>query len=156
MRLMSPSPRQQRDRDRMRRASAAIRATGGSAMDQALAELGAAFDAAAAVNGFKLRVERYLRLGPHHPACRARFGARAALLGGRSLDAAVATVERWWRDERKAFQVASALGCATRLPLDVLAELRLILRLLRLKRMAAEYAQAVAALHGRPTAIAAE
>ena len=153
---MPPSPRQHRDRDRSRRAAAAIRALGGSAMDQALAEIGAAFDKAAVVNGFKLRVERYLRLWPHHPACRARFGARAALLGGRDLDAAVVTVERWWRDERKAFQVASALGCATRLPLDVLAELRLILRLLRFKRMAAAYAEAVAALRGRPTAMAAE
>jgi hypothetical protein len=153
---MPPSPRQHRDRDRSRRAAAAIRATGGSAMDQALAEIGAAFDESAVVNGFKLRVERYLRLGPHHPACRARFDARAALIGGRDLDAAVATVERWWRDERKAFQVASALGCATRLPLDVLAELRLVLRLMRFKRMTADYADAIAALRGRPSAMAAE
>jgi hypothetical protein len=156
MRSMPQSPRRHRDRDRSRRVAAAVRAAGGSAMDAALAEIGAAFGEAAVVNGLKLRVERYLRLGPSHPACRARFGARAALLGGRSLDAATATVERWWRDERKAFQIASALGGATRLPLDVLSELRVILRLMRFKRMAAEYAQAVAALGGRPTAMAAE
>jgi len=41
------------------------------------------------------------------------------------------------------------LGCATRLPLDVLSELRF-------KRMDAAYAEALAALTGRPTAIAAE
>jgi len=150
------SPRRQRDRDRLRRVATAVKATGGSALDVALAEIGAAFGEAASINGFKLRVERYLRLGPQHPACRARFGARATLLGSRNLDAATVTVERWWRDERKAFQVASALGCATRLPLDVLSELRLILRLLRFKRMDAGYAEAIAALGGRPTAIAAE
>ena len=70
---------------------------------------------------------------------RARFGARAAMLAGRSLDAAIAIVERWWRDERKAFQIASALGYGNRLSLEVLCELRLILRLLRFKRMQAEY-----------------
>ena len=48
-------------------------------------------------------------------------------------------MERWWRDERKAFQIASALGGGTRLSLEVLRELRLILRLMRFKRMQAEY-----------------
>ena len=153
---MPQFPRQQRDRDRLRRLAVAVKATGGSALDAALAEIGAAFGEAARVNGFKLRVERYLRLGSQHPACRARFGARAALLTGRNLDAAVVTVERWWRNERKAFQVASALGGATRLPLDVLSELRLILRLMRFKRMDAAYAEAIASLSGRPSAIAAE
>jgi hypothetical protein len=31
----------------------------------------------------------------------------------RDLDSAVALVDRWRRDDRKAFQIASALGCAT-------------------------------------------
>jgi len=44
----------------------AVKATGGSALDVALAEIGAAFGEAAHINGFKLRVERYLRLGPQH------------------------------------------------------------------------------------------
>jgi len=47
------------------------------------------------------------------------------------IDTAIAAVERQYRDERRAFRLASALGCATRLSLDVLAELRLILRWLR-------------------------
>ena len=55
-------------------------------------------------------------------------------------------VERWWRDERKAFQIASAFGRGTRLSLEILSELRLILRLLRFKRMDAEYAAIVARL----------
>ena len=61
------------------------------------------------------------------------------MLAGRSLDAAIVIVERWWRDERKAFQIASAFGRATRLSLEILRELRLILRLMRFKRMEAEY-----------------
>src|ERR1700734_2876539 len=110
------------------RMAARAPSTAGSAMDVALAQIGAAFDEAAALNDFQLRVERALRRGPQHPAVRARFGARAALLSGRHLDAAIAAVERWWRDERKAFQIASALGYGDRLSLDVLRELRVILR----------------------------
>ncbi len=125
-------------------------------MSVALAQIGAAFDEAAVINAFKIRIERLLRLGPHHAAIRARFGARAALLSGRSLEAAIAIVERWWRDERKAFQIASALGCATRLSLEVLSELRLILRLARFKRMEAQYAVILAALCEVSIATAAE
>ena len=87
---------------------------------------------------------------------RARFGARAALLRGRSLDATIVTVERWWRAERKAFQIASALGGGTRLSLEVLRELRLILRWMRIKKLEALYHNAVAALCDEPVAMAAE
>ena len=148
--------REERDRERARRAAAVLRAKGQSALDVALTEIGAAFDQAAAVNDFKIRVERLMQRGPRHPALRARFGARVAMLHGRSLDAAIAKVERWWRDERKAFQIASALGGGTRLSLEVLRELRLILRLMRFKRMEAEYFETLAALCNPPTAMAAE
>ncbi len=129
------SPRQQRDSERIRRAAAAARVGPAPAMAVALAQIGAAFDEAATINAYKIRVERLIRLGPCHAAVRARFGARAAMLFGRGLDAAIVLVERWWRNERKAFQIARALGCGTRLSLEVLSELRLILRLMRFKRM---------------------
>jgi hypothetical protein len=145
-------PRDLRDRDRAQRAAAEMQ----SALDAALAEIGAAFDAAAQTNAFKLRVERQLRRGPLHPAVRARFGARAALLRGRNIDAAIALAERWWRDERRAFAIAGALGRGVRLPIDVLQELRLILRLMRLKRMHAEFPAIIAALCDEPSALAAE
>jgi hypothetical protein len=148
--------REERDRERARRAAAAARTKGQPALDVALTETGAAFDQAAVVNSFKIRVERLIRREPHHPALRARFGARAALLHGRDHDAAIATVERWWRDERKAFQIASALGGGSRLSLEVLRELRLILRLMRFKHMAAEFHEIVGALCDRPRALAAE
>ena len=149
--------REAREFERIRMAASAARAATGSALDAALAQIGAAFDETAAISDLKLRVERTLCRGPQHPAVRARFGARAALLVGLSLDAATARAERWWRDERKAFQIASALGYGNRLSLDVLRELRVILRLLRFKRMAAEFSAIVVAVCDRvAAAMAAE
>jgi hypothetical protein len=148
--------RDERESERIRTAAIAARSATGSAMHVALAQIGAAFDAAAAVNGFKLRVEHMLRLGPRHAAMRARFGARGALLCGRSLDAAIAVTERCWHDERKAFQIASSLGCGNRLSLEVLRELRLILRLVRFKKMQVEFGALVALLGGESTLLAAE
>jgi hypothetical protein len=145
-------PRAERERERLRAAGAAT----GSAMDRALAQIGTAFDQAAAVNGFKLRVEQTLRRGPQHSAVRARFGTRTNMLNGRSLDAAAVVVERWWRDERKAFQIASALGYGNRLSLETLRELRLILRLMRFKRMHAQFGVIRIAVCDPATAAAAE
>jgi hypothetical protein len=149
-------PRDERDRARMLAATLAARAGGGSAMDAALAQIGAGFGDAAAVNAFKLRVERMIRLGPGHRETKARFGGRAAMLSGHGLDTAIARAERWWRDERKAFQIASALGYGNRLSLEVLRELRLILRLMRFRRMAGEFGPIVAALCAATMAAAAE
>ena len=149
-------PRRERDRERARRAGAAARAQGASVMDAALAQVQAAFDEAAIVNARKLEVEHWLRLGPHHPAVRARFSARAALLQGRSLATAVVLVERWWRNERKAFQIASAFGRGSALSLQVLRELRLILRLMRFRRMHAQFDSILAALRDDSIAMAAE
>jgi hypothetical protein len=137
-------------------AAHAARASTGSAMDIALVQIGTAFDEAAALNNFKLRVERLIRLGPQHPAVRARFDARAAMLAHRGLDAAIAVVERRWRDERKAFQIASALGYGNRLSLEVLRELRLILRLARFKQMRAEFGAVLDAVCDQQITLAAE
>ena len=149
-------PRDARNVERTCLAATSARRETGSALDAALAEIGAAFDHAAAVNEFKLRVERWLRLGPQHGAVRARFGARAVMLSGCSLGTAVVVTERWWRDERRAFQLANVLGCGNRHSLDVLRELRLILRLMRFEGMAADYGTAVAALGNDSLSMAAE
>jgi hypothetical protein len=142
----TPKRRQERDVERVQGAAAEIPAERRSAMAIALAQIGAAFGEAAVVNAFKVRVEHLIRLGPQHPTVRARFGARATLLAGRDLDAAVVVAERWWREERKAFQIASVLGCAPRLSLEILRELRLILRWMRFRRMEAQYSTIVEAL----------
>ena len=39
-------------------------------MAVALPQIGAAFDEAAMIDAYKIRVERLIRLGPHHPAVR--------------------------------------------------------------------------------------
>jgi hypothetical protein len=153
---MPTRPRGRRDLERARRAASAARARGATALDVALAQIDAAFDDAARINAFKLRVENWLRLGPAHPAVQARFGARAAVLAGSSLDASIIAVEHWWRDEQKAFAIASALGRGSALSLDVLGELRLILRLMRRRRMQAEFAAILAGLGDEPVKMAAE
>jgi hypothetical protein len=149
-------PRRDRDCTRARRAAEAARSGGAPAMTAALAQIGAAFDQAAVINGFKIKVERLIRLGPDHPAVRARFEARVAMLRGRSLDAAIITVERWWRDEQRAFAIASAFGRGSRLSLEIVNELRLLLRWMRFKRLHADYATALAVVCGTPILIAAE
>jgi hypothetical protein len=111
-------------------AAATVRANGGSAMDAAKAAIGAGFDEAAAINDFKVSVLSMIRLGTGHPAVRARYGARAEMLS-RSLDVAIIQVEHWYRAERKAFQISRAFGGGSRLSVEVLGELRLILRLIR-------------------------
>jgi hypothetical protein len=155
---MPHRPRAERDLERAR--AAAARAIDGSAtnreMDRAMAQIGAAFGNAAAINAFKLRVERWLEFGPQHPAVRARFGARAEMIAGCSLDVAAARVERWRHTEQRAFAIASALGYGNRLSLDVLRELRLILRLMRFKRMQREFGAIVTALRNDVFAEAAE
>ena len=149
-------PRQTRTDERLARAAAAARGRAQPAMAIALAQIDAAFDEAAVINDFKLRVERIIGLGPAHPAMRARYAARAAMLSGRGLDGAVMLAERWWRDERKAYAIASAFGRGSRLSLEVLGELRLILRWLRFRGMRAAYETALAALCREPMAVAAE
>ena len=153
---MTHRPRAERDAERLRAAAAAKGRADASAMDRALAQIEAAFGEAAATNDFKLRVERLFRLGPYHPAVRARFRARAQMLSGCNLAVAVMRIERWWHQERRAFQIASALGGGSRLSLEVLREARLVLRLMRLKHMHAEFRTLVAALHGDIIAEAAE
>jgi hypothetical protein len=146
--------RRGRDQERARRTGQAVRAGGGSAMDAALAAISAGFDEAAAITSFQLRVLNYIRLGTGHPAVRARYGARVEMIRQRTaawtqanslaagplgfsphpdttLTIAINLVEGWYRNERKAFQFASVFGCGNRLSLEVLRELRLILRLIR-------------------------
>jgi hypothetical protein len=118
------------------------------ALAAALATIEAAFDRAAVFNDLKITIERHIHRGAEHPAVRARFAARATLLYGRDLDAAVATIESWRRDEQRAFAIANAFGRGSRLSLQVLEELRLLLRWLRFKRLHAEYANALAELRG--------
>ena len=86
MRRGCPTNCVERQNQRVRRAAAAVRNAGGTAIAAALAQIDTAFDETAAINRFKIRVERMLRLATDDPALRARFGApcRAADMGATS------------------------------------------------------------------------
>ena len=101
------------------------------AMQRAFDRMDREFGPWAVIDRFKRDCRQAMRRGLDDPAVIARFGARVDLLGVRDIASAIIVVERWYRDERKAFQVASAMGRGVRLPLMVLAELRLILRFMR-------------------------
>ena len=90
----APKRRQERDIERIRRAAAEVAAEQRSAMAIALAQIGAAFDAAAVANAFKIRVDHLLRLGPQHPAVGAPVGARAGKDSVHRHHAALVVAER--------------------------------------------------------------
>jgi hypothetical protein len=109
-----------------------------TAMDRSIADIDRAFSHSSEVVRFKRRIRAILR-EPDHPAVAARYGAWARWLLRCPLATAVTCVDNEWRIERQAFQVASALGRGARLSVEVLAELNLILRWLRFRRMDAEF-----------------
>ena len=109
-----------------------------AAMDSACNVIEREFGHSSEVMRFKRRIRAILR-EPDHPAVAARYGARAKWLRRCSLRVAVTCVDNEWRIERQAFQVASVLGRGTRLSVEILSELRLILRWLRFRRMDAEF-----------------
>jgi hypothetical protein len=135
----SLAARRNRDMARSRIAAARVSANGGSAMDAALAAIGAEFDGTAEINSFKSRVAHYIALGTGHSAVQARYRGQVNLLRSYSLNAAILMVEHRYRRERAAFQIFSALGYSTRLPVEVLRELRLMLRLLRRSEFRAHF-----------------
>jgi hypothetical protein len=112
-------PRLERDLERAQRVAVVARNTTDDgerpALAAALAALEAAFDRAAIVNDLKIAVERHIRRGAEHPAVRARFVARAALLRTCDLDAAIVTIDRWRRDEQRAFAsfTCCCAGCGS-------------------------------------------
>jgi hypothetical protein len=86
------------------------------------------------IASFKNRVCSITRLGTGDPALRARYGARLELLRGYNIDTACRLVDAWYRDEqalRRKFLQIPYVPQPSRLSLEVLRELRLILRCLR-------------------------
>ncbi len=153
---MSEGRREAREFERIRMAEAAARAASGSALDAALAEYrrGVRRDR----GDFRFQAQ-----GRAHSVPRTGASGGAGAVWRTRRDAvriaarlAVARAERWWRDERKAFQIASALGYGNRLSLDVLRELRVILRLMRYRHMHAQFGAIVAAVCDGAMPLAAE
>jgi hypothetical protein len=137
-----------RDRARGERAAEQVRAAGGSAMAAALAALAATFSPALKHSLAKRRVAALIRQGAAHAEVRARYQRLAERYPVANLDTAIAIVERLHKAELDARATAVRLWgrCSRpRLALMLLADLRLILRIVR--RYAPEwYAGLVAAV----------
>jgi hypothetical protein len=77
-------------------------------------------------NGIRLAIAN-----PQSPKVRARYGQRAALLRNQTLARASTVVDQQLRLEVKAYAIASALGRGDRAPIEVLREVRIIMRYMR-------------------------
>ncbi len=138
------------DRDRARgdRAAERVCARGGSAMDAALAAIEATFSPALKHSLAKRRVAALIRQGAAHAEVRARYQRLAERYPLANLDTAIAIVERLYLAELDARATAVRLWgrCSRpRLALMLLADLRLILRMVR-RYAPARYAGLVAAV----------
>lgn len=102
------------------------------AMRATLAQIAVAFGEPAVHKAFKRRVRYFIALGTGHIEIHKRYGRRADMLRHDGIDGAICRVEQWWKDERRVHQTASLFNrMPPRLSMMALAELRLILRLLR-------------------------
>jgi hypothetical protein len=100
----------------------------------------AEFGPAAVNREFKNRVRRFIRLGTGHEEVRARYGARLARLRHCGIGRAIRRIEEDFRAERRTFQILHVLGLShDRLSLEVLRELRLLLRFARRSEYRAHY-----------------
>ena len=105
-----------------------------TAMDAICARIDAEFGTASKINSFKLRVERLMLFGPEHAGVRARFGARAAMLRGCNLGAAIIIVKMWQAQERE-MKPSSERSMS----LVILRELALILRFMQISGYAVQF-----------------
>ena len=96
-----------------------------------LAQVDAEFSEAAVVNSRKLRVERAIARGLYNPANRARYSKLVESLRYLPLDNAIRILEKRYRHNARAFLIARAFSSPNPLPLDIIRELILMLRLLR-------------------------
>lgn len=105
----------------------------GDAMDRALAEIGRAFGHPPVL--FKVRVRRFIRRDAGHPANRARYYARVKIIARCDIETAIAVIEVQYQAEIQKFGHQAALGAGQRLSTMVLAEMRLVLRFMRARKM---------------------
>ena len=147
--------RRDRDIQRGRRAQQRALQAGAAAEDAAIAAIRTTFDRQHEINALKLTVEWAIKRGTGDPLVRARYRNRAKDLHLCNIDKSIVRVERWFREERKAQQAAMALGRGTRLSLEVLAELRLLLRMIRRSSFREHYPAIVQLVVGEANPVAA-
>jgi len=142
--------RRDRDMQRGRRAQQRALQAGASAMDAAIAAVRTTFDEQHKINALKLTVEWAINRGTGDPLVRARYRKRAQMLHLCNIDKSIGRVERWFRDARHAQQVAMAMGAGSRLEVEILSELKLILRFLRRSSYREHYPAILALFIDRP------
>jgi hypothetical protein len=126
--------RTERDLQRGRRAAARVSANGGSALAAAYAHIEATFAPAMHHAAFKDRVAGLMRRGATHPETWTRYRRLVERHPVTNLDAAIVLVERMRgvEIEARAAAVRRWGNCSRpRLPLMILDEVRLILRMVR-------------------------
>lgn len=128
-------PREHRDEQRANWTGEAVKRDGGNAMDVALAKVGAIAlnNPACIANNLKLRVQQVIERGATDYGVRSRYYGRARKFQGFTITEAIWAVDYWLKEEQRKFDNAIKLGAASRLPIMVLTELRLILRLARFR-----------------------
>jgi hypothetical protein len=139
------NPRRLRDEHRGQLAARQARDAGAGAVDAAIARINATFGPAWDANYLKLSCESIIRMGADHPAVRARYTGRAEASGAGTLAEAIAVVEVWRAAELRRPK-------PSRLSLQVLAELRLLLRLMRRRGLAWAFPLVMSALLGERVA----
>jgi len=140
--------RTDRDLARGRRAATLARGGGGSALQVAYAHIEATFAPAMGHSIFKDRVAALIAGGAGHQAARIRYRQLAERYPITNLDAAISLVRRMHEAEFEARATAiRAWGHSSRprLPLMILDELRLILRVVR-RHAPSRYPDLVAAV----------
>jgi hypothetical protein len=137
-----------RNYQRALRAGARVRASGGNAIEVAIAMVEIGFDKTAAHIDLKARVAAVLAKGAAHPASKAHYGGRARMLSAPRLEAALAAVESSYEEERN----AARWRRRPPLQLAVLCELRLLLRFLRRRGLQEQFPALLAILCEREMA----
>lgn len=133
--------RQLRDEARGQAAARQARAAGADVVTASIAQINATFGRAFDANHLKLACESIIRMGADHPEVRARFAGRARASAASTLADAIAVVDLWRAAELQRPK-------PSRLSLQALAELRLLLRLMRHRGLAWAFPLVMSAVLG--------
>jgi hypothetical protein len=118
-----------------RRDAEAVHRAGGSALDAALAHVAGTFSPAGRIQDFKARVAAIIAMGQDHPEVETRYASvMANLRRGITASEMYYWIDKAWRADREARSRTVATWGHTsrpRITAEILAELCLILRLMR-------------------------
>ena len=134
--MHSPSHFSERGLNIGRRRAKAVHAAGGSAMQAASAHFSGSFSSSGLIQDFKSRIAKIIQHGPNHPWVKWRYRKVTEECCNNNLDLrlTILLIELTYRNDKKARECHIAAWGHTsrpRITAEILAELRLILRLMR-------------------------